>query len=322
MADMKKQIPKSILIFGAAGHIGRPLAEFITREASGIQLSLVARSAEKRQKLQQAFPKARVLSADYEDVSSLAAAVKGVEGLFVISSSGMSEKTAMTNLATVLKEEGRVIHVIRMLGIFPELNPNRIPASLGAGSLPVEHPIAKRILDDSGLPVTYINCGASFIDNMWLQIEPVLSKKTFIWPEHRVPFMDPRDIAEVAGRLFLSDNVRHVGAFHNMNNGYDWLKFEEITGILSEVIGEPITYDGSYDSFIAFYGPIMGEKADRLWNFFKFEQANEESWSLNNFVERILGRKPTTMRGWILEHKDELLKGGHKVDWAERKSSE
>ncbi|KAH7143278.1 hypothetical protein DER46DRAFT_581550 [Fusarium sp. MPI-SDFR-AT-0072] len=307
MEITKKPIPKSIPIFGAAGHIGQPLAEFLTREAPDIRLSLVARSLEKQKILQSKFPNARVLAADYEDPSSLAAAVKGAEGVFVISSSGMSETVAMTNLTSVLNQDGSAVHVIRLLGIFPEFNPHRVPANLGPGSLPVEHPIAKRILDESGLPVTYINSGASFIDNLWLQIQPVLLHKKFIWPEHRVPFLDPRDIAEVAGRLFLSDNAKHIGAFHTMNNGHDWLTFEEVVGILSEELGESIAFDGSYAGFMDFWGPRMGKKAERLWNFFKFEQANEEQWALNNFVERILGRKPTTVREWIVEHKDGLL---------------
>ncbi|KAF5597598.1 uncharacterized protein FSUBG_8430 [Fusarium subglutinans] len=316
MESTKKSIPKSILIFGAAGHIGQPLAEFLTREAPDIEISLVARSPEKQKMLQDKFPKARVLAADYEDPSSLAAAVKGVEGVFVISSSGMSETTAMTNLTNVLKQEGSAVHVIRLLGIFPEFNPRRVPANLGPGSLPYEHPIAKRILDESDLPVTYINSGATFIDNLWLQIQPVLLHKKFIWPEHRVPFLDPRDVAEVAGRLFLSDNAKHVGAFHTMNNGHDWLCFEEVAGILGDELGESLAFDGSYEGFMEFWGPRMGKKAERIWNFFKFEQANEEQWALNNFVERILGRKPTTVRGWIVEHKDALVKGDRTVSWA------
>ncbi|EXM00537.1 hypothetical protein NOF04DRAFT_3536 [Fusarium oxysporum II5] len=32
----KKSTPKSILIFGAAGHIGQPLAEYLTGEAPDI----------------------------------------------------------------------------------------------------------------------------------------------------------------------------------------------------------------------------------------------------------------------------------------------
>ncbi|KAM5347512.1 hypothetical protein ACJ41O_010517 [Fusarium nematophilum] len=240
MSVVTKRIPKSILIFGAAGRVGRPLTQFLTREAPDIRLSLVARGTQSRQELQQLFPKARVIAADYEDPSSLLAAVKDIEGVFVISGPGMIEEATMPNLVAALKEENKVIQVIRMLGVFPELPQNRIPSHLSAGALPVQHPIAKRIFDESGLPVTYINCGASFIDNLWLQIRSVWAEKTLIWPEHRVPFIDPRDVGEVAGRLFLSDNGKHIGAFHTMNNGQDLLRFREVAEILSEVLEQPI----------------------------------------------------------------------------------
>jgi uncharacterized protein YbjT (DUF2867 family) len=288
MGLTKKPIPKSILIFSAAGHIGQALTGFLTREALDIRLSLIARNPEKQKILQDEFPNSRILAADYEDPSSLAAAVKGIEGVFVISSSGILETSAMTNLTNALKGDGSAVHVIRFLGMFPELSPRRVPANLGPGSLPVKHPIAKHILDESGLPVTYINSGASFIDNLWLQMQPIRLHKTLIWPEHRVPFIDPRDVAEVEGRLLLSDNAKHIGAFHSMNNGHGWLSFEEVAGILSEEIGESIEFDGSSESFVEFWGPMMGKKAERLWNFFKFEQANEGKWALNHFVERIL----------------------------------
>lgn len=49
-----------------------------------------------------------------------------------------------------------------------------------------------------------------------------------------MPFLDPQVIAEVAGRLFLSDNAKHIGAFHTMNNGHDWLSYEEVAGILGD----------------------------------------------------------------------------------------
>lgn len=320
MSAFIKKIPESILIFGAAGHIGWPLAEFLTREAPAIKIRLTTSSPQKRGMLQAAFPKAHVVDADYNDVASLSKAVAGIEGVFVITPNGMLEAAAMSNLATALKKEKSLIQVIRLVGVFPEFSPTRVPKTLGHGSLPIEHPTAKRILDESGLPVTYINSGATFIDNLWLQIAPVLAKKTLIWPEHRVPFIDPDDIAEVAGRLFLSDNAKHIGAFHTMNNGHDWLQFKEVAEILSEVLGEPIAYDGSYEAFSGFYGSKMGPVLDPLWAFFKFEEANEVNWALNNFVERTLGRKPTTVRQWVLKHKDELLRGKRTVPWAEHQA--
>ncbi|EWZ94185.1 hypothetical protein FOCG_14444 [Fusarium oxysporum f. sp. radicis-lycopersici 26381] len=295
----KKPTPKSILIFGAAGHIGQPLAEYVTCEGPDIPTSACRQKHRKAENTAEQVSRGRVLAADHEYLSSFAAAVKGVEGVFVISSSGMWESVAMTNLTTVLKQDSSAVQVIRLLGIFPEFNPHR------------------RILNESGLPVTYINCGASIIDNLWLQIQPVLLNKTFIWPEHRVPFLDPQDIAEVAGRLFLSDNAKHIGAFHTMNNGRNWLTYEEVAGILSDELGEKIVFDASYEGFTEFWGPRMGKKAEGLWDFFKFEQAKEEQWALNNFVEPTLGRKPTTVRGWIVEHKDALLHATHPVSRGE-----
>ncbi|KAK7440663.1 hypothetical protein CaCOL14_013019 [Colletotrichum acutatum] len=314
-----KPIPKSILIFGAAAHIGRPLAEFLTREAPAIKLRLATSSPGKKIQLQDAFPNAEVVEANYSDVTSLSAAVIDIEGVFVITPGGLSEEKAMTNLVTALKQAKNIIHIIRLMGVFPEISPSQIPTTLGPGSLPIEHPIAKRILDASRLPVTYINSGATFMDNFWIQIKSVVAKKTLIWPEHRVPFVDPRDIAEVAGRLFLSNNAKHIGAFHTMNNGHDWLTFEEVAAMLSEVLCEPIAYDGSLEAFSAFYGSAMGPHlVQAMWNFFKYEEAHEELWSLNNFAERILGRKPTTVRDWLEEHKTVLKKGTGDVPWASK----
>ncbi|RBQ81488.1 hypothetical protein FVER14953_20239 [Fusarium verticillioides] len=65
MGLTKKPIPKSILIFGAAGHIGQALAEFLTREALDIRLSFIARNPDKQKVLQDKFPNARVLAADF-----------------------------------------------------------------------------------------------------------------------------------------------------------------------------------------------------------------------------------------------------------------
>lgn len=307
MSQFIKEIPKSILIFGAAGHIGGPLTAYLTREAPTIKLRLATSSSGKKDALQSQYQNAEVVSANYNDIDSLKAAAEGIEVVFVITPNGFREAQGMENLVAALKDQKQLIQVIRFLGIFPELNPAMVPDSLGPGSLPVEHPIAKRILDESGLPVTYLNSGASFIDNFWLQIPPVLAKKTLIWPEHRVPFLDPRDIAEVAGKLFLSDNAKHIGVLHTMNNGHDWLTFKEASKIVSEVLGQEIAYDGSFEAFSGFYEPIIGKMVPVIWRFFKFEESHEECWALNTFVERTLGRKPTTVREWLIEHKDALL---------------
>lgn len=303
----RKPIPRSILIFGAAAHIGRPLAQFLHKEAPHIRLRLVSSKPDRCEALRADFPHAEVVSASYFDAASLDRTVDGMEGIFVITQGGTDERLAMTNLVAAVKKAGAAVHILRTLGLQPEANPRRIPQALReppALGLPIQHPIAKQILDESELPVTYLNFGATFMDNFFWMKEGLRRERKLIWHDRLIPFIDPRDIAEVAGRLLLSDNHRHIGQFHTLNNGHDLMRYSDAAALMSEVLGEQITHDGSRESFFTAYPHL----AARLWNFFEYEQENEVVWARNDFVERVLKRKPITLRAWLEEHAQELLR--------------
>lgn len=312
MAYNRKPVPRSVLIFGAGGHVGGPMAAFLAREAPHIQLRLATHSAQKAASLQVRFPEADIVIADYFDPPSLAQAVAGMEGVFVICPSGTDEEPAMTNLIAALKADGSVIHVIRQLGMQPEANLARIPASLngpGSRALPVQHPIVKRLLDDSGLPITYLNCGATFMDNFITlgMAANLRARRLLVWPERLIPWIDPREVGEVAARVILSDNHRHIGQFHTLNNGLDLMGFADVASLMSEVFGVAIAHDASRDAFLAIYEPVIGARTEMLWDFFQYEQDNEVVWARNDFVERTLGRKPLTLREWLEEHRGALV---------------
>jgi len=307
--DNHKRIPRSVLIFGAAAHIGRPLAQALQREAPGIKLRLVSSSTERLTDLRRDFPNADVVSANYFEPETLERAVEGMEGIFVITPGGTPETPAMTNLVNAIKSAGAPTHILRCLGMQPEANLRRIPQSILAPpalGLPVQHPIAKRIFDESGLPVTYLNFGATFMDNFFWMKEGLQKRRTLIWHNRLIPFIDPRDIAEVAARLFLSDNHRHIGQFHTLNNGYDLMRFKDVARLMTETFGEPIAFDGGRESFFDAYAHL-GPARGILWEFFEYERANEVVWARNDFVERTLGRKPMTLRDWLLEHQRPLF---------------
>ena len=306
----RKPIPQSILVFGAAGRIGGPLAKILASEAPSIRLTLATHSPQKAAMLHQKFPTAEIVIADYFDPASLRIAVEGIEGIFVITSSGIEERPAMTNLIAAIRQSSSVTQVLRQVGLQPEANARRIPDSLrdGAIALPVQHAIAKQLLDESGLPVTYLNCGATFMDNFILfgMNEYLKRERRLIWPERLIPWIDTRDVGEVAARLFLSDNHRHIGQFHTLNNGHDLMRFQEVAQLMSEVWGVPISHDASRESFFAAY-PTFGERRKILWDFFQYEQDNEVVWARNDFVERILQRKPKTLREWLIENRAEMI---------------
>jgi uncharacterized protein YbjT (DUF2867 family) len=306
--DNRKAIPRSVLIFGAAGHIGGPLARFLRKEAPGISLRLVSSNPARRNLLRRDFSDAEVVSADYFDLRSMELAVQDIEGIWLLTPASTDEAAAMTNLVAAVKNAGTAVHILRGLGLQPEANPRRIPQSIREArlGLPIQHPIAKQILDESALPVTYLNFGATFMDNFLWMKKGLVSERKLIWHNRLIPFIDPRDIGEVAGRLLLSDNHRHIGQFHTLNNGHDLMRFSDVADVMSEVFGEKITHDGSKEAFFDAYAHL-GEARNAMWDFFEYERANEVVWARNDFVARTLGRQPVTVRAWLHEHAQALL---------------
>jgi uncharacterized protein YbjT (DUF2867 family) len=199
MPDQAKRIPSSILIFGAAGRIGGPLAAFLQREVPQIRLRLATSHPAQADGLRRKYPSAEIVTANYFDLHSLLAAAADMEGVFVVTPSETDERPAMTNLVEALKSSGCAVHILRIVGILPEFNPRRIPKALrdhGLG-LQIQHPIAKAILDESDLPVTYLNIGATYMDNFIRMGEGIRKKRTLIWPERLIPYIDPREVGEV-----------------------------------------------------------------------------------------------------------------------------
>jgi uncharacterized protein YbjT (DUF2867 family) len=302
---------KSIAIFGAAGHIGGPMARHIRFNAPEVQLRLISSNPDKAEQLRADFPVAEVVVANYNDPASLEVALAGIEGLMVLTTQPMDERQAMTNLVKAVRQCGTLRHMIRVVGMFPDFNPRRIPQCLkdfGMG-LEIQHPIARQVLEEADMPVTFLNVGASYMDNFLRMIPGLQENATLVWPNRVLPYIDPRELGEVAARLLLSDDSRHVGQFYTVNNGEPGISTEHAAALMSQVFQRPIAYDGSRDGFMNFFAPLLEAGIvppalpAYLWDFFQFENDNAPAWVANHFVERTLGRKPTTVRAWLQEHK-------------------
>ncbi|KXU30561.1 hypothetical protein A0J57_18555 [Sphingobium sp. 22B] len=305
-----KAIPRSIAVFGAGGRMGRPFAQYVRYAAPDIRLRLITSSPSKVAAVQKQFPGVEVVAADYCDRASLVPALEGMEGIFVVTPSGLDEQVGMTNLIDVVRQAAAATHIIRVVGYEPESPPSRVPAHLremgGDGS---QHYIAKAMLDESGLPVTFLNCGASLMDNLLYTAPGLQRTDTLIWPQRYIPLIDPRDFAEVAARVLLSDDARHITQFHTVNNGQDQFTTTVVAEIMSDVFKRRIVHDGSKEGFLKEYGPLLEQRQGRKgegeyrWAFFEYEYGNSVVWALNNFAERMLGRKPNSFRSWLMEHR-------------------
>ncbi len=309
MLANNKPIPKRILITGASNHIGTPMTEFLRTEAPDIKLRLMSSSDTKAAALEKKYPDAEVVVANFMDVPSLKKAFKDVEGFYISGPPQLPPAETSNNLIEALESCSTLVHVVRAIAMQPELNQARWPENLKRFMPEYPDVVVKRILDKSKLPITYLSFGATFMDNLIYQMfRAIREERKMIWHSRKVPFIDPRDIGEVAARLLLSDNHRHIGVCHTLNNGNDFLRWSDVAEMMTELYGEKIEYLESKEDFIKEYSPVFGpEIAHFQWDFFEFEASIEDGWALNDFGERILGRKPTTMREWLIEHKSEVL---------------
>ncbi|RBO84051.1 NmrA family NAD(P)-binding protein [Marinomonas aquiplantarum] len=309
MSYIKKQIPSSILIFGAGNHIGKPMAKFIEKNAPQIKLRLVSSREEGIEPLRQEFPNAEIVQANYLDLPSMEAAVDGMEGIYMSVPNHLPFLPVTNNFVAAVKKSGTAIHIVRQVAMVPGYNYRLMPEAMKK-MMGDEYPdlVTKRIYEENDLPTTFLNFGASFMDNFTTRAGRAIKEdKQLIWPPRKVPYIDANEIAEVAAQLLLSDNQGHIGQLHTLNNGQDNLRGHEVADIMSDVLGTNIDYVGNKEAFVKEYTRIFGPAAPMIWGFFEFEATYEEGWVLSDFVERMIGRKPKSLRTWLAENRDALM---------------
>lgn len=308
-----KTVPKNLAVFGGGGRINSHTARYVRYKAPDLRLRLLGSSEKSVDSIRLAHPEDEAMVANYFDPESLDRALDGIDAALIVTPSGLDEELAMGNFVDAARRAGTLKHIVRLVGYVPESTPDRIPAELRAmGGDGDQHYIAKAVLQKSGLPVTFVNLAASLFDNYMITAGPIRATRTLVWPQRHVPVMDVRDLGEVIARIFLSDDARHIGAFHTVNNGYDYLTTDEFAEVMSNAWATPIKVDTSWESFEREYGAIFKAKWGRdIEALYRFEHCRYEFehalWCLNNFAETILERRPNTLHSWLQEHQKHFL---------------
>jgi nucleoside-diphosphate-sugar epimerase len=126
--------------------------------------------------------------------------------------------------------------------------------------------------------------------------------------DHPAPFIDSREVGEVAGKLLVSDDHRHIHHTYDLDNGHDYLTHEEMATIVSEELGVEVRFVGhdldEYERVTADH-PVKNYGLGML-EYSVYELEFETWFYLSDIHERLLGRKPITLREWLQEHKDQF----------------
>lgn len=310
----RKGFLKSYLIFGATGDLGGNCAREIQAQHPNALLRLVTSRESAVEKLQKEFPNAEVVVANYTDYDSMEAAFKDIEGAFIVVQDYTDEWVAMNNVVKACEKWGCIKHVIRMIGEAPGMRLKFVPEVLRNRPQPwggpiVGHPLARDILSGADLPMTYLNMAAWMMKSLTHDgiFKPCIEKiKKFCFPyDHPITYIDSREVGEIAGKILASDDHRHIYHTYDLENGHDWITAKELAAMISEEFDIDLPYVGDdLDEYeretakhpIKRYGILMME-----YSAYEMDFANR--FYLSNTMEMLLGRKPTTMREWLREHK-------------------
>lgn len=315
----KSAAPARVLIFGGSGHIGGPAAEYIAAQSPDTAIRLVTSNAGKLDAMKAAHPKAECMVASYFDPASLAQAFKGVDKAFVLTPDWIDDRTAMTNVVNAAREAGTIRQIVRLVGDPPGIHSEAdIPQRLRkwGGGTAIQHQIARKVLTESGLPMTFLNSAACFMDDFLTMLAPPLIMKRMLTvpPDHHMAWIDATDVGHAAAALMLSPDPRHIGKTYDLNNGHDVLLFSECAAMLSEVMGEKITYDGTVETFLEINGAGIRawigreDAADYFIDYFDWEAEQSTMWRKTDILQYLLGRPGKTLRAWFEENKHRLLK--------------
>ena len=177
-------------------------------------------------------------------------------------------------------------------------------------SLDVEHGLAigawhekgEAAIRAMGIPFTFVR-PTGFMSNLlaWahsIRTESVVRSST---ADGRRPFIHSEDIASVCLAAILNDE--YVGEALPIT-GPESLTFGEVTAIISEAIGRPLSYQVISDEEARErYSRISGSQEETEAHVALWRAIREGRLAATtDRVERILGRKPIALRQWASEN--------------------
>jgi uncharacterized protein YbjT (DUF2867 family) len=221
------------IVTGATGHTGSVVAE--TLLAAGKEVRAVVRNAGKAERLQSLG--AEVFVGDLADQTALARAVRGAEGVFLLSPPDIAakdfiaERKRLTQAQVDTLAAERVPHVVLL---------SSVGAQLPSGTGPVvslHH--AEQQLRAAGIPSTFVRAGY-FLEN-WGEVAHAVKADgvlpSFIAANRVVPSVSTRDIGKAAAQALL-DGPRGVRTIEL--SGPRDVTPNDVAAIFSSVLGRTI----------------------------------------------------------------------------------
>ncbi len=156
------------------------------------------------------------------------------------------------------------------------------------------------LIADTGVSYRAVTC-PGFMDNLLRQVEPIRTQGMFFSPtpgDLKMPTCATRDIAAVSARLLLDTSWSGVGSVPVL--GPEDLSFNEIAGIMSEVLAKPVRFQEI--PMESFRGMLLGQGMTPGMTEAMIAMFVAKNEGMDTMQPRTVeGTTPTSFRQWAEE---------------------
>ncbi|MEV0080979.1 NAD(P)H-binding protein [Nocardia neocaledoniensis] len=225
---------KRIVVTTPRGHVGSRVVQLLIQ--AGVRPTLLMRDPARLDPAVRA--RVDVVQADQADAEAVVAATRGADRLFWVDPPALVDGDPVAGYARMGESAARAI---TENGIEATVFLSSIGAEKRGGAGEIDGLArTEELLDATGATVLHLRC-AYFFTNLLTQLDEIRAGTLSTpWPlEHVMPWVDPRDIGEVAAARLLSDawSGRVVQAVH----GPEDLTFAQVAKILGAELGHDVT---------------------------------------------------------------------------------
>lgn len=287
------------LILGATGNLGGLTAERLFRVSPESLRVATSREAGLDQ-LRERFPGAEVVLADWNDETSLVSAMQGASRLLVVTPDFVTDEAVVTpNIINAARIVGSIELLVRFLGMPPgltidQLTPEFLNTRCGANL----HVVAKPLLEESGLPVCYVNVPAWIMFNLsGFVAAGVKEGRRIAMPgvtDAERMWVSEYDIADVMVKILSEPVSDHVGREYTLTAA-ERHSYADIARVFSDVLGETVSHVDDDELLRS----LMGEGYDTLMTYFRHETQAYCSVTHRDTISQLLGRPQQAVGEYI-----------------------
>jgi NAD(P)H dehydrogenase (quinone) len=288
----------SLIVTGAAGHLGRLVSEQLLERAAPEELVLVTRTPDALREFRARGVEVRY--GDFDKPASLRDAFAGGSRMLLISTDAVGRRVAQHRLAIKAAAEAGIDHVVFTSVINPIMsNPT--------GRYAWEPGLSEGILHRSGLPCTVLRFG-TFAELVLPAAATAVQNHRLVTNngEGRIVPVSRRDCAEAAAIVLTTEG--HIGRTYDIT-GAEALSTNDLAKLYTDLSGQPVKVVQLSDAMLTEVLAGIGTPMSTVLSVTAFGRAVRRGYFdvVDASFEHLTGRPPISLRDVLIAHRADLL---------------